>query len=215
MRDGDVTDMEEIVGGGLTISILTFELSAETLVQQFERKIFILLDPGFYQQIFYTETEREEFLKNLCEDQLKESKFSPLKHWIIFLSGKNTIPSVIISKLEKPKIFWSFDWFNVGQFHCLYLSVDTLQLANVFENFCTLCSQTYGLLCADLFLAKIFAREFFLKPFELEFEFLLTWSKRGEKKRWLHFATNGIILTQHTQYPMVTKQLRRTYCVKK
>ena len=109
MRDGDVTDMEEVVGGGLTISILTFELSAETLVQQFERKIFILLDPGFYKQICYTETEIEGFLKNLCEDQLKEIKFSPLKHWIIFLSGKNTIPSVIKSKLEKHEIFWNLD----------------------------------------------------------------------------------------------------------
>ena len=97
------------MGGGLTISILTFELSADTFVQQFERKIFIPLDPGFYQQICYTETEIEGFLKNLCEDQLKETKFSPLKHWIIYLSGKNTIPSVIKSKLEKHEIFWNLD----------------------------------------------------------------------------------------------------------
>ena len=207
--------MEEVVGGGLTISIFTFELSAETLVQQFERKIFILLDPGFYQQICYTETEIEGFLKNLCEDQLKESKFSPLKHWIILLSGKNTIPSFIKSKLEKHKTFWNFDCFSVRQFHFLYMSVDTLQLANVFENFCTLCSQTYGLLCADLFLAKIFARELFFKIFEPEFDFLMTYSNRGEKKRWLHFATNGFVLTQHTLYPMVTKQFRRIYCIKK
>ena len=68
MRDGDVTDMEEVVDGGLTISILTFELSAETLVQQCERKIFILLDPGFNQQICYTETEIEGFFKNLCQN---------------------------------------------------------------------------------------------------------------------------------------------------
>ena len=105
MRDGDVTDIEEVVGGGLTISILTFELSVETLVQKVEQKFFILHGPGFYQRIWYTETEIDGFLKNLCEDQLKESKFSPLKHWIIFLSGKNTIPSVIKSKLEKHKIF--------------------------------------------------------------------------------------------------------------
>ena len=65
MRDGDVTDIEEVVGGGLTISISTFELSAETLVQQVEEKFFILHAPGFYQRIWYTETEIEGFFKKI------------------------------------------------------------------------------------------------------------------------------------------------------
>ena len=61
MGDGDVTDIEEVVGGGLTISILIFELSAEAFVQQVEQKFFILHDPGLYQQVCYTEIEIEGF----------------------------------------------------------------------------------------------------------------------------------------------------------
>ena len=73
-------------------------------------------------------------------DRFKESKLPPLNSWINSLSGKNNIPSITISEMEKAqKSFGNFDCFNLGDYHDLYLSVDTLQLANVFEKFRTLC----------------------------------------------------------------------------
>ena len=106
-------------------------------------------------------------------DRFKESKLPPLSSWINSLSGKNNIPSITKSELEKAqKIFGNFDCFNLGDYHDLYLSVDTLQLADVFEKFRTLCFQTYGLDCAQYFSAPNLAGDAFLKICEPELELL-------------------------------------------
>ena len=108
------------------------------LDQHFEKyqssDIKLLRDKGFYPYSYI-----DSF------DRFKESKFPPLNNWLNSLSGENNVPSITQSQLEKAqKIFGNFDCFSIGDYHDLYLSVDTLQLTDVFEKFCTLCFQTYG-----------------------------------------------------------------------
>ena len=80
------------------------------------------------------------------------------------MSGDNNIPSITQSELEKAQQkFGNFDCFSLGDYHDLYLSVGTLQLADVFQKIRTLCFQTYVLDCAQYFLALNLAEEAFLK----------------------------------------------------
>ena len=127
------------------------------LHQHFEKyqssDIKVLHDKGFYPYSYID-----------FSDRFKESKLPPLNNWLNSLSGENNVPSITQSQLEKArKIFGNFDCFSLGDYHDLYLSVDTLQIADVFEKFCTLCFQTYGLDCAQYFSAPNLAGDAFLK----------------------------------------------------
>ena len=68
-------------------------------------------------------------------DQFKESKLPPLNSWITALLVENNISSITKSELEKAqKNFGYFDYFNLGDYHNHYLSVDPLQLADSLKN---------------------------------------------------------------------------------
>ena len=138
----------------------------KTLDQHFEKNqssdIKLLHDKGFYPYSY-----RDSF------DRFKESKLPPLNNWLNSLSGESNVPSITQSQLEKAqKIFGNCDCFSLGDYHDLYLSVDTLQLADVFEKFRTLCFQTYGLDCAQYFLAPNLAGDAFLKICEPQLDLL-------------------------------------------
>ena len=60
----------------------------------------------------------------------------------------------------------------MDDYHDLCLSVDILQLADVFEKFRTLCFQTYGLDCAQCFSAPNLAGDAFLEICEPQLELL-------------------------------------------
>ena len=47
--------------------------------------------------------------------------------------------------MEKKKVWYEFKCKNIGDYHELYVQLDTLLLADCFENFRTLCLKEYKL----------------------------------------------------------------------
>ena len=161
---------------GFLDSFRFMNTSLEKLVDSLPGDSFKLLDKHFedYQtsdikllhgKVFYPYSYIDSF------DRFKESKLAPLNSWINHCQVKTTYR--LSQKLEKAQqIFGNFDSFNLGDYHDLYLSVDTLQLADDFEKFRTLCFQRYGLDCAQYFSAPNLAGDAFLKTWEPELELL-------------------------------------------
>ena len=75
--------------------------------------------------------------------------------------GKVTISAEEIQHAEK--VFTTFNCENLGDFHDLYLTCDTLQLACVFEEFRRMTYSTYGLDSAHYFTCSNLSGDAFLK----------------------------------------------------
>ena len=120
----------------------------------------LLHGKGFY-PYSYMDTFRKFKLKKLplkkcCVDKLK--------------SGKVTITEDDCKKAKL--IFEKFDCRNMGDYHDLYLTVDTLQLACWFERLRAVCLDSYSLYCAQYQSAPHLAGDAVLKICHPDLELL-------------------------------------------
>ena len=70
------------------------------------------------------------------------------------------------------KVWSTFNVKNLGEYHDLYVQSDTAQLADIFEQFRTLCSKEYELDLAYFFTTPGFAMEAFLKKANVKLKLL-------------------------------------------
>ena len=87
-------------------------------------------------------------------------------------------------------IFTKFGWNSIGDYHDLYLSIDVLLLASVFEAFRSVCYETYRVDCAHYYTASNLAGDVFLKTCRADLR-LLT------ERDHLHFV-EGMILGERS-----------------
>ena len=137
----------------------------ENLANNLPRDKFQLLDNHF---AAYSNTDRELLYSKgfypysyiTSENVFNETDLPPLPSW------RNTLTGQCIEQkdLEKAKkVFNTFHCRSIGDYHNLYLATDVLILADVFEEFRSLCYRTYGLDCAHHYTASNLAGDAFLK----------------------------------------------------
>ena len=104
------------------------------------------------------------------EDKFEDHELPPLSEWRNRL--QNDEISITEQQLEEAKhVFHTFGCQNMGDYHDLYLTCDTLLLACVTEEFRSSCYNTYGLDCLQYFTISNFCGDALMKvtgqPIEL------------------------------------------------
>ena len=116
-----------------------------------------------------------------CE-RFSGKRLPPLNKW------KNTLASGEVSITHENlahanQVFRTFKCKTLGDYHDLYLTIDNLLLARVFEKFSKVCYETDGLDCAQYFSAANLAGDAYLKTCNInvrllvERESILIWQK--------------------------------------
>ena len=96
------------------------------------------------------------------EQVFEEKVLPPLSEWKNTLhGGEVTISETDYNQAQT--VFSIFGCQNIGDYHDLYLTSDTLLLACVFEAFRDICYDTYGLDCAQYYGASNLSGDAFLK----------------------------------------------------
>ena len=70
------------------------------------------------------------------------------------------------------KVFAEMKCASLGQYHDVYLAMDVLLLASLFEAFREVCYETYGLDCACYFTASNLSGDAFLKVCNADYKLL-------------------------------------------
>ena len=109
-----------------------------------------------------------EYMNNW--DKFKENEFPPKE---AFHSKLNMV-GVREEDYEHPKRVWKeFGFKDLGEYHDLYLKMDVILLANVFEAFRRVCLKNYGLDPAHFYTAPGLAWKACLKKTRIRLELLL------------------------------------------
>lgn len=95
-------------------------------------------------------------------EKFNETQLPPLCEW------RNTLADGEVLLTEKEfqdaqKVYTVFHCRNLGDYHDLYLTVDVLLLASVFEEFRSLCYTSYGLDCVYYYTASNLSGDSFLR----------------------------------------------------
>ena len=104
-------------------------------------------------------------------DKFLETKLPPRDEWKDSLRNG----AVMVTQEEwkhAENVFRTFGCQNLGEYHDLYLKMDTLILACVFEEFRSLCYKTYGLDSAHYFTCSHLSGDAFLKHCRSDIELL-------------------------------------------
>ena len=123
-----------------------------------ENKRKLLLKKGIYPYEYMDSFER------FAETQLPEKK-----KFYSSLIGRG----ITEEEYSRAKQVWAeFGCRNLGDYHDLYVKTDTLQLADVFENFRKVCQEKYGLDPAHYYSAPGLSWDALLKKTEVELDLL-------------------------------------------
>ena len=89
-----------------------------------------------------------------------------------FYSGLNMEEISGIDYRNAEKVFNKFNIKNLGEYHDLYVQSDTLLLADVFDNFRSMCIKVYGLNPVSSFSAPVLAWQACLKKTSVKVEII-------------------------------------------
>ena len=114
-------------------------------------ELALLHQKGFYPYSYFD-----------CHEKFEEKTLPKLEKWTNSLHGGQV--SISAENLEQAnKVFSTFNCRNLGDYHDIYLTVDTLLLACVVEEFRKVTYSTYGLDSAHYFTCSHLSGDAFLK----------------------------------------------------
>ena len=127
-----------------------------------------------------------------------EENLPEISNWKNSLAGGET--TVTNEQLDHAKtVFKLFGCHNLGDYHDLYLTTDTLLLACVFETFRKICYNTYGLDCAQYFSAPNLAGDAYLRTTGVKLELLQEREHLDLAENFVRGGIASVFTTRHFQ----------------
>ena len=149
--------------------------------QKSKRIIPIYEELRFIDSLRFMQSSLDKLVQSLPEDSfdILDNHFEYCdQNDVKLLHGKGFYPYSYMDTFRKfnqkkaKLIFEKFDCRNMGEYHDLYLTVDTLELACWFERLRAVCLDSYSLDCAQYLSAPHLAGDAFLKICQPDLELL-------------------------------------------
>ena len=161
-----------------------------------ENKLRLLLKKGIYPYEYMDSFER-----------LRETKLPDKEKFSSSLSGKGITDEEYVHAQE---VWAAFGCQNLGDYHNLYVALDSTLLAEVFENFRKVCLDKYGLDPAHYYSAPGLSWDALLKTTGVELDLLGSLSKPRRRRQRERHKTKGLMsrtIAVHVHYKSLSISL--------